>query len=437
MDDLLLLLHLRLARAHVSARTVAALREKLGSIEAVLLASSDELRSLGFTTRATDAVARVRDDAELAARARAELERLRALDADLLALELPGYPALLAAIHDPPVTLSVLGALPRDDEPHVAIVGARRATPQGMEVARTLGADLAAAGVTVVSGLARGIDRAAHEGALAAGGRTIAVLGSGIANPYPAQHTGLAERIAVRGAVVSELEPDASPSRHSFPQRNRIIAGLSLGVVVVEAGPRSGSLITTDLALQSGRELFAVPGSPSSPLARGPNRLLREGAHLVETASDVLEVLFGVQPRDDDVEVLLGEHTEDEPRPRPPPPAPSATAFLARGSPASTTASAPARASASPPRGRPPEARASPAGVGPEAHASPAGVGPESDPVRSRVLGALRAREPRVLERIAEETALRIDEVMLALGRLELSGRVRSSPAGYLLGARA
>lgn len=371
MDDSALLLRLRLARARgVGPRAVLLLRELLGSLDAVGSATHDELVARGVPPR----IARAITDPALVPAAEAELQRAREVQAAVLALDDPGYPPALATIHDPPTVIVVRGRLLPEDARAVAIVGARRATPAGEEVARRLAGDLAAAGVTVISGLARGIDRAAHEGALAGGGRTIAVLGSGVANPYPPQHAGLAERIARAGAVVSELEPDAGPSRHSFPQRNRIIAGLSLGVVVVEAGPRSGALITADLAMQAGRELFAVPGSILEPLSRGPNRLLREGAHLVESAADVLEVLFGVGQRDDDVGALMSERTEDD---LPPPPG--------------------------------------------------------DDDVTGQVVRALSRREPRTLERVIVETSLPAGEVMATLGRLELLGRVRSSPAGYVV----
>jgi DNA processing protein len=376
MDDAALLLRLRLARArNVGPRAVALLREVLGSLDALLTTSEGELIARGVPSR----IARALADPSLVPRAAAELARIREVGADLLAVDLPGYPPALAAIHDPPITLCVRGALHPGDARAVAIVGARRGTHAGLEVARTLGAELAAAGVTVVSGLARGIDQAAHEGALAAGGRTIAVLGSGVHSVYPAHHAGLAERIARQGAVVSELEPDAEPSRHTFPQRNRVIAGLSLGIVVVEAGPRSGSLITADLAMQSGRELFAVPGSILEPLARGPNRLLREGAHLVESAADVLEVLFGVGPRQDGLDALLSERTEDD-----------------------------------------------------YPQDDPGAIAPGDD-VGTQVLRALRRREPRSLERVVAETDLQVEQVMVALGRLELAGRVHLAPAGYVV----
>ncbi|MCA8924581.1 MAG: DNA-processing protein DprA, partial [Planctomycetes bacterium] len=208
----------------------------------------------------------------------------------------PAYPEALRAILDPPLVLAVRGKLLPGDARAVAVVGARRATPAGREIAHRLGFDLAASGVTVVSGLARGIDQAAHRGALEAGGRTLAVLGCGLGVDYPAGRLAreLSRRIAERGALLSEFAPLQAPAKYTFPQRNRIVAGLSLGVVVVEASSSSGALITADLALQSGRELFAVPGSVLEPLSRGPNGLLKDGAYVVESAADVLEVLFGV-----------------------------------------------------------------------------------------------------------------------------------------------
>jgi DNA processing protein len=202
----------------------------------------------------------------------------------------PGYPALLAAIPSPPA-LDVRGAFVDGDALAVAIVGARRATEYGLEVAGSLAADLAARGVTIVSGLARGIDTAAHRGALAAGGRTIAVLGSGIDRLYPPENRPLAEKIIGRGAVVSQFEREAEALPFHFPLRNRTLAGLALGVVVVEAAERSGALITAGLAGELGREVFAVPGRITSPASRGANGLLRDGAKLVGHWSDVVAEL--------------------------------------------------------------------------------------------------------------------------------------------------
>jgi DNA processing protein len=198
---------------------------------------------------------------------------------------------LLAQIPDPPPVLYVRGELAPEDDWSVAIVGSRKATSYGREVTRRLAGDLARNGVTVVSGMARGIDGIAHRTALEAGGRTIAVLGSGLDVIYPAEHRSLAREIARHGAVVSDYPLGTKPEASNFPPRNRIISGLSLGTIVIEAGFRSGALITADFALDHGREVFAVPGSILSPGSAGCNRLLRDGAHVLTEARDVLEVL--------------------------------------------------------------------------------------------------------------------------------------------------
>ncbi|RPJ71016.1 MAG: DNA-protecting protein DprA [Acidobacteria bacterium] len=203
----------------------------------------------------------------------------------------PAYPPLLAAIPDPPVVIWVRGRAAALVEPAVAVVGSRAGSAYGLEVAGRLAEDLAAAGAAVVSGLARGVDSAAHRGALAAGGLTIAVLGSGLLRVYPPEHRRLAETIADRGAVVSEWPPATPPRPPNFPARNRIISGLSLGVVVIEAAERSGSLITAGFALEQGREVMAVPGSVLTGRYRGCHALIRDGAAVVESAEDVIACL--------------------------------------------------------------------------------------------------------------------------------------------------
>jgi len=205
-----------------------------------------------------------------------------------------GYPANLKEIYDPPVVLYVKGELTGEDRYSVGIVGSRHASSYGLQTAERLGCELAARGLTVVSGLARGIDAAGHKGALRAKGRTIAVLGSGLANIYPAEHIKLADEISKNGAVVSEFPMECEPYKDNFPRRNRIISGLSLGVIVVEAAKNSGALITTDFALEQGRELFAVPGQARAATAAGTNMLIRQGARLVESADDVIEELGDV-----------------------------------------------------------------------------------------------------------------------------------------------
>jgi DNA processing protein len=199
-----------------------------------------------------------------------------------------GYPGLLSRIEDPPAVLYVRGTLEPCDALAVAVVGSRHATAYGKRVAWQLAGGLARAGYTVVSGLARGIDAAAHRGALDAGGRTLAVLGSGVLQIYPPEHADLAAEIVDRGALLSEVAPLAEPHPGAFPQRNRVVSGLALGVVVVEAAERSGALITARLAGEQGREVFAVPGQIDCRSARGCHRLIRDGAVLVETVDDVL-----------------------------------------------------------------------------------------------------------------------------------------------------
>jgi len=201
------------------------------------------------------------------------------------------YPARLQPISDPPRELFVRGTLLPQDEIAVAIVGARRSSEYGKAVARRLAADLAACGVTIVSGMARGIDGAAHQGALDAGGRTIAVLGCGPDIVYPRVHAPLMDRIVRSGAVVSEFSPGTPPRPEQFPQRNRIISGLAKGVVVVEGRIGSGSLITADFALEQGREVFAVPGNIFEETSWAPHQLVSQGARLVASASDILDEL--------------------------------------------------------------------------------------------------------------------------------------------------
>ncbi len=200
-----------------------------------------------------------------------------------------GYPGMLERLADPPPVLFVAGTLP--SEPGVAIVGSRAGTPAGRRLAADLGAALAACGLPVVSGLARGIDAAAHEGALAAGGPTVAVLGSGLDRIYPPEHAALASRVRASGALVTEFPVGTPPRPWHFPRRNRLLAALARAVVVVEAGERSGALITARCALDLGIDVLAVPGPPGAPLARGPHALIRQGAGLVEGPEDVLEAL--------------------------------------------------------------------------------------------------------------------------------------------------
>lgn len=219
-----------------------------------------------------------------------ELEQVARLGARVLVVDGPDYPPLLGLLDDAPSVLTVLGSVDALSARAVALVGGRNASANGQRVAEVLAADLALAGLVVVSGMARGVDAAAHDGALGTG-RTVACIAGGIDVAYPAENEALQRRVAGRGAVVAEAPFGTAPQSRHFPKRNRVIAGLSLGVVVVEAAPRSGSLITARMAQEAGREVFAVPGSPLDPRCRGSNDLIRQGAHLTESAADVLENL--------------------------------------------------------------------------------------------------------------------------------------------------
>lgn len=272
----------------VGPRAAARLLERFGSAEGVFGALRSELERLRLRPEAVESIA-LRDRMAAAA---VELERVRALEgADVLALDDGAYPALLREIPDPPVTLYVRGAWRACLEaPCVGIVGSRRCSTYGQNVAAQLARELAARGVTVVSGLARGVDAAAHRGALEAGGRTAAVLGTGIDEVYPRDHRRLAAEILEKGGtLVTQFPLGTPPVAENFPYRNRIISGLSYGVIVVEASENSGSLITARLALEQCREVFAVPGNITSRNSFGTNYLIKgAGAKLIQTWQDVV-----------------------------------------------------------------------------------------------------------------------------------------------------
>lgn len=272
----------------VGPRTRQALLDHFDSPTAVLRAPPAELRSVsGVGPKICAAIRAAADSNEHLA----EIARCQQYEIDIWVQGDESYPQHLKHIHDPPGVLFRRGSWESRDNLAIAIVGTRYATQYGRSQAERLAMSLGRAGLTVVSGLARGIDAAAHRGALKSGGRTVAVLGSGLLQIYPPEHRALAAQIARQGAVLSEFPPTQHPQGGTFPQRNRVIAGLCLGVIVVEAPLRSGALITAEHAMEQGREVFAVPGPVDRPSSRGCHRLLREGARLVESIEDVLDEL--------------------------------------------------------------------------------------------------------------------------------------------------
>ncbi len=262
--------------------------EKCGSIDKALGASVKELSEIdGIGFKTAESIARSREKFDAAG----ELELASRLNVQIISIEDEEYPALLKNINDAPPILYVKGKITKTDNLAIAIVGARRCSLYGGEQASRFAHLLSAAGFTICSGMARGIDSAAHQGAIAAGGRTIAVLGCGLSHIYPPENKKLFEEIIASGAVVSELPLRTEPLGDNFPARNRIIAGLSLGTIVVEAGYNSGGLITAEFALEYEREVMAVPGKIDSPLSKGTHKLIKEGAKLVETIEDITDAL--------------------------------------------------------------------------------------------------------------------------------------------------
>lgn len=264
---------------------VRRLVEALGSASAALGARRDSLmRVEGIGAEVASVIADWESHSDLAA----ELAGASGRGVRLLTPADPGYPENLRNIYDPPLALYVRGGLEARDRRGVAVVGSRQTSYYGREMSRRLSYQLAYAGMTVISGLARGVDTYAHEGAIAAKGRTIAVLGCGIDQVYPPENGLLAEKVAENGALISEFPLGTKPDRQTFPIRNRVVAGLSMGVLVVEAPRSSGALITARMALDQGRQVFAVPGRVDTPHSRGCHQLIKDGARLVEGAEDVL-----------------------------------------------------------------------------------------------------------------------------------------------------
>jgi DNA processing protein len=263
--------------------------------ERIFSAKRSELRSIdGIGSEVAEQIANWESAVDLSA----ELERIRDFGAEVITAQSPTYPRQLREIHAPPIVLYVWGELTERDQHAIGVIGSRRTSHYGAECAKKLSYQLAYAGLTVISGLARGIDTAAHQGALAAKGRTIAVIGSGLTKLYPPENVALADKIrSGHGAILSEFSMAVEPDRQTFPMRNRIISGWSHGILVVEAGLNSGALITASQALEQGRSVYDVPGHINAPTAHGSNRLIQQGAKLVMDASDIL----------DDLQILLPE----------------------------------------------------------------------------------------------------------------------------------
>ncbi len=282
---------------HIGPVRVRQLMEHFGDAPSILRASRQQLLAVhGIGEEAADAIVHWEKSVDLAA----ELKRVQEFGCNLVTQDDPEYPELLRQIYDPPIILYVKGKLLPKDKNSVALVGSRMTTHYGIEAARKLGYQLAYLGVTVVSGGARGIDTAAHQGALTAKGRTISVLGTGINLIFPAENAELFERIAESGAVITQFPFNRPADKQTFPIRNRIVAGMTLGTVVVEANLTSGALITANFATEYGRQVFAVPGRIDSPRSKGCHELIKKGAKLCEGPEDILsefEYLFPASNR--------------------------------------------------------------------------------------------------------------------------------------------
>ncbi len=281
-----------LISAQISPRAVMRLYESFGDLNHVFASTRREwIERAQLTPAACDRLLK-----SINTNHTNNINRMQSMAIKMIPFIDNDYPAVLRTIPDPPVALFVLGKLEKDDWKSVGIVGSRRASPYGRHVAAELSFGLVKRGFTIISGLALGADTAAHEGALQGAGRTIAVLGCGVDIIYPSENYHLYEKIAASGAVISEYVPGTPPNKNHFPQRNRIISGLSMGTVVVEAPEKSGALITAAHAMEQGREVFAVPGSINSIQSRGTHNLLRDGATLVESAAQIAEELeFRIQ----------------------------------------------------------------------------------------------------------------------------------------------
>ena len=271
----------------IGAVRLQALIDHFGNLATAWQSPADALRAAGLSQKLAERVMQVRESVDL----EKILSQAEARGINILTWDDAGYPPRLKEIDQPPPVLYVRGAIIAEDAWAVAVVGTRRISAYGRQVSDELGSFLAANGVTVVSGLARGVDAIAHQSALKAGGRTIAVLGCGVERIYPPEHAQLADKIIASGAVISDYPPGTQPDAANFPPRNRIISGLSIATVVVEAGETSGALITAQFAVDQGREVFAVPGNILAPQSKGTNRLIAQGAHPLLSARDLVDTL--------------------------------------------------------------------------------------------------------------------------------------------------
>jgi len=347
--------------------------ELFDGIKRLFSASLTELEAAGIPASAAQSIA-LGKSLELAAE---ELDRVKAMGAAVIAQDDPGYPKRLYEIYDPPLVMYVKGATEAVQRPGLAVVGTRHPSPYGVGMAERLACDLAARGLVILSGMARGIDSAAHRGALNAHGQTVAIWGTGIDMVYPKENEKLADRILEGGgAILSEFPLGAFPAPQNFPIRNRIISGMSVGVLVLEAGEYSGTRVTARCALEQGRDVYAVPGNVTNKLSWGPNTLIKQGAALVATWEDVWEALPA------DVRLALT------------PPAQPA-------SEAAGTASL--------------------------------FTGPEAGPDEKCILSVLRADESTHIDELVERLVAKLSsaQIFAALFELELSGRIRALPGKY------
>jgi DNA processing protein len=294
----------------IGAVRLQALRDHFGDLSVAWQAPADALQSAGLSPRLAEKVVQIRAGLNLDK----FMSRMAAQGIQVLTWEDELYPKRLKEIDQPPPVLYMRGEMRPDDFWSVAVVGTRRVSAYGRQVADELAMFLANSGVTIISGLARGVDAIAHQAALKAGGRTIAVLGCGVDRIYPPEHIQLAEKMIASGAIMSDYAPGTPPDASNFPPRNRIISGLSMATVVVEAGETSGALITAQFAIDQGREVFAVPGNILAPQSKGTNRLIAEGAHPLLSAQDLLDVLDlrRVTEQREVQKILPGNETEEK-----------------------------------------------------------------------------------------------------------------------------